>query len=68
MDKIFLSAQAKEVEKIYSILRQAPEIRAARIHKVKKLIDQGLYQVETGALAERMIREYLWELNWKGRF
>ena len=62
-DKVDLSDQSKEMKKIYTAQQMAPDIRTDRVNEVKQLIDQNRYQVDSNAVAEKMIRESIFELN-----
>ena len=58
-----LSDQSKEMKKIYVVQQMAPDIRTERVNEVKKLIEEDRYQVDSQAVAEKMIRESIFELN-----
>jgi len=62
-DRVDLSDQSKEMKKIYAVQQIAPDIRMERVNKVKKLIEQDRYQVDSQAVAEKMIREFIFELK-----
>jgi negative regulator of flagellin synthesis FlgM len=62
-DRVDLSDQSKEMKKIYVVQQMAPDIRTERVNEVKKLIEQDRYQVNSQAVAEKMIRESIFELN-----
>ena len=62
-DRVDLSEQSKEMQKIYNVLQMTPEIRPERVNDVKKLIEENRYQVESKAVADKMIRESIFELN-----
>jgi flagellar biosynthesis anti-sigma factor FlgM len=62
-DRVDLSDQSKEMKKIYVVQQMAPDIRTERVNEVKKLIEQDRYQVDSQAVAEKMIRESIFELN-----
>jgi len=62
-DKVDLSDQSKEMKKIYTAQQMAPDIRTDRVNEVKQLVDQNQYQVDSKAVAEKMIRESIFELN-----
>jgi negative regulator of flagellin synthesis FlgM len=62
-DRVDLSDQSKEMKKIYVAQQIAPDIRTERVNEVKKLIEQDRYQVDSQAVAEKMIRESIFELN-----
>jgi len=58
--KAFL-AQSKEMEKIISLLRSTPELRTERINEIKKLIQEKRYQIDSNAIAKKMIKYFLLE-------
>jgi flagellar biosynthesis anti-sigma factor FlgM len=62
-DKVDLSDQSKEMKKIYTAQQMAPDIRTDRVNEVKKLIEENRYQVDSKAVAEKKIRESIFELN-----
>ena len=62
-DKSFLSARGQDMEKIFSVLKNTPDVRADRVALLKKLIEDGRYHVSIDDLAEKMIKDSLWELN-----
>ena len=62
-DRVDLSDQSKEMKKIYTAQQMAPDIRTEKVDQVKKSIDENRYQVDTKAVAEKMIQESIFELN-----
>jgi flagellar biosynthesis anti-sigma factor FlgM len=62
-DRVDLSDQSKEMKKIYTVQQMAPDIRTEKVNEIKKLIEQDRYQVDSQAVAEKMIRESIFELN-----
>ena len=62
-DKVDISDQSKEMKKIYTVQQMAPDIRTDRVNEVKKLIEENRYQVDSKTVAEKMIRESIFELN-----
>jgi len=62
-DRVDLSDQSKEMKKIYTAQQMAPDIRTDKVNAVKKSIEENSYQVDSGAVAGKMIRESLSELN-----
>jgi flagellar biosynthesis anti-sigma factor FlgM len=62
-DRVDLSDQSKEMKKIYTVQQMAPDIRTEKVNEVKKLIEQDRYRVDSQAVAEKMIRESIFELN-----
>lgn len=62
VDKVELSDQSKEMQKIYDALQTSPDVRAEKVSTLKKLIQEDRYQVDSEALADKMIRESLLDL------
>ena len=62
-DRVDLSPQSKEMQKIYNVLQATPDVRTERVAEVKKLIEEERYQVESKVVAEKMIKESILELN-----
>jgi len=63
LDKKALLAQSGEMKKIDNIIRSTPELRTERINKIKKLIEENRYQVDSNAIAKKMIKDFLLELE-----
>ena len=61
-DKVELSAESKEMQKIYEVLKSTPDVRAEKVSELKKQVQEGSYQVDSGAVAEKMIKESLLDL------
>ncbi len=62
-DKVDLSDQSKEMKKIYNVQQMAPDIRTDRVNEVKKLIEENRYQVDSKAVADKMIKESIFDLT-----
>jgi len=62
-DRVDLSEHSKEMKKIYTAQQMAPDIRTDRINAVKQLVDQNRYQVDSNAVAGKMIQESIVELK-----
>ena len=62
VDKVELSAQSKEMQKINDVLEMTPDVRAERVAELKKLVQQGGYQVDSEAVAEKMINQSIIDL------
>ena len=61
-DKVDLSDQSKEMKKIYNAQQMAPDIRTDRVNEVKKLIEEDRYQVDSKAVADKMVRDSIFDL------
>ena len=62
-DRVELSAQSKEMQKLHDTLNMTPEMREERVREVKALIEKGEYRTDSDKIAGKMIREALLELN-----
>ena len=62
VDKVELSGQAKEMQKIHDALQASPDVRAEKVSTLKKLIQEDQYQVNSDAVAGKMIKESLLDL------
>jgi len=62
-DKVDLSSQSKELNKISEALAAAPDVRAEKVEALKKQVESGQYQVDSDTVAEKMIKEFLFDFN-----
>jgi len=62
-DRVDLSAESREIKKIHDVLATTPEVRTERVEALKKLVESGQYEVNSGTLAEKMIKDFLSEMN-----
>lgn len=62
-DKVDLSAQSKEMKKVHEVLAAAPEVRAEKVAALKQQVESGQYRVDSDAVAEKMLKEFLFDLN-----
>ncbi len=62
-DSVYLSSEAKELEKIHDILEGTPDMRAEKVGILKKAIESGQYQIDNGTVADQMIKDALLEFN-----
>jgi len=61
-DKVELSSQSKEMQKIYDMVQLAPDVRAEKVASLKKAIQEGSYKVDSDAVADKMIKDSIFEL------
>jgi negative regulator of flagellin synthesis FlgM len=61
-DKVELSVQSKEMQKVYEVLQTTPDVRDEKVSALKESIQQGQYQIDGEALAGKMIRESILDL------
>jgi len=62
VDKVELSAESKELKKINDVLEMTPDVRAERVAELKKLVDEGRYQVDSEGVAEKMLNQSIIDL------
>jgi negative regulator of flagellin synthesis FlgM len=62
-DKVDLSAESKEMKKIYDVLASTPDTRTERVAELKKLVETGQYQVKSEDVADKMVKDFILELN-----
>ena len=60
-DKVEISSQSRELQKIHDILAQTPDIRSEKVAALKKEVAEGRYQVSAENIAAKMIQEILVE-------
>jgi negative regulator of flagellin synthesis FlgM len=61
-DKVEISAQSRERQKIYDLIQTTPDVRAEKVATIKKMIQEGNYQVDNDAVAEKLIEESILDL------
>jgi negative regulator of flagellin synthesis FlgM len=62
-DRVELSPQSRDMKKIHEILAATPEIRTEKVAALKQAIAEGTYKVKAEDIAEKMIQEFVLELN-----
>ena len=63
-DTVEISESAKRIQEAKSELEKIPETRADRIAELKNQIESGTYQVDAEKVADKMIRESLFN-DWE---
>jgi negative regulator of flagellin synthesis FlgM len=62
-DRVELSPQSQDMKKIHEILATTPEMRTEKVAELKKAIADGTYRVKTEDLADKMLKEMVFESN-----
>ncbi|UOE99917.1 flagellar biosynthesis anti-sigma factor FlgM [Bdellovibrio reynosensis] len=57
--KVELSPRAQEAKRIKELAMSAPDVDEAKVAKFRKLIDEGKYNVDAKAIADKMVDEHL---------
>lgn len=60
-DKVELSSNSRDVQKMQEILAQTPEMRMEMIEALKKEINEGTYRVDSRDIADKMLDDLLEE-------
>lgn len=55
--KVDISKRAQDIRKAKEIAMATPDIDEAKVARLQKLIDEGNYKVDAGAIAEKMLTE-----------
>ena len=62
-DRVELSPQSRDMKKINEILATTPEMRTEKVAELKKAIAEETYRVKTEDLADKMLKEMVFESN-----
>ncbi len=57
-DRVELSANGSQIERLKKTMQVAPDFRADKVAKLKEQIEAGTYQVEGKAVAEKMLQTW----------
>jgi negative regulator of flagellin synthesis FlgM len=60
-EQIALSAKAKGIQKTLETVQTSPDIRSEKVAEIKNQIANNTYQVNSEALAEKILQEILTE-------
>lgn len=61
-EKVDLSTQAKDIQLAKKVLDSLPEIREEKVQELKDRIEKGLYNVDSGKIADKMVGESLLDI------
>jgi len=62
-DRVDLSPEAKDMQKIHDAVSAAPDVRAEKVEALQKMVQENRYQVDSSAVADKMVRQALLDLN-----
>jgi negative regulator of flagellin synthesis FlgM len=65
VDKVVLSPKAREIQDARRQLDTVPDVDASRVEALRFKVETGVYQIDGGQIAERMLQEMT--LNHKGQ-
>lgn len=58
-DRVELSSNSVDVQKMHDILQQTPDVRTDRVRSLKQQIENGEYQVDPHKVADQMLKSLL---------
>ena len=58
-ERVDLSAEAKDFQRIRQMLDQIPDVREEKVQELKDRIESGNYKVDSGKVAAKMLGESL---------
>lgn len=58
-ERVELSSRAREIHKARRLLEKVPDVRADKVARIKKAIEEGTYEVSSREVASSMLREAL---------
>jgi flagellar biosynthesis anti-sigma factor FlgM len=58
-ERVDLSAEAKDFQRIRQILDETPDVREGKVRELKDRIESGNYAVDSGKVAAKMLGESL---------
>jgi negative regulator of flagellin synthesis FlgM len=58
-ERVNLSAEAKDFQRIRQILDETPDVREEKVRELKDRIESGNYAVDSGKVAAKMLGESL---------
>jgi flagellar biosynthesis anti-sigma factor FlgM len=61
-DRVDLSPSFRMIKKIEEVALAAPDTRAGKVAELKKQVESGTYQVNSAAVAGKMMKESILEL------
>jgi len=61
-EKVDLSSMAKDIQQVRRLSDQISDTREAKVVELKNQVESGMYQVDAGKVAEKMLGESLIDL------
>lgn len=58
-DTVNISEAAKEIQEVRQQLDEIPDVRTEKVQQLKKEIENGTYEINSEKIAEKMLRESL---------
>ena len=61
-DNVIFSTRSKDMQKLYEIIKETPDVREEKVAFLKRAIQEGKYSVDSETLAEKILNESLLDL------
>ena len=58
-EKVELSSRAKDIQRIKNAVANVPEVRAEKVSRLKRSIEEGTYNVKGEEVARKIVKESL---------
>ena len=55
-EKVEISPQAREIQRLKSLLEEIPDVREKKVEEVRRLIQEGRYEVDLNVVSDRMLQ------------
>ncbi|PIQ96525.1 MAG: flagellar biosynthesis anti-sigma factor FlgM [Nitrospinae bacterium CG11_big_fil_rev_8_21_14_0_20_56_8] len=65
-ENVNVSSQAKDIQAALQAARSAPDIRVEKVERIKQLIAQGKFHVDSRDLAEKILKDIISESKFPG--
>ena len=58
-DTVKISEEARELQETQKVMENMPDVRVEKVAKIKNQIENGTYEVKSGKIAEKMVKDSL---------
>ena len=58
-DTVKISEEARELQETQKVMENMPDVRVEKVAKIKNQIENGTYEVKSGEIAEKMVKDSL---------
>jgi flagellar biosynthesis anti-sigma factor FlgM len=55
-EKVDISPEAREIQRLKALLEEIPDVREKKVEEVRRLIEEGRYQVDLNAVSDRILQ------------
>ena len=60
-EQIVLSSKAKGIQQAQEVVKNSPDVRTEKVNRIKKEIAEGRFSVDSGELAEKILKDIITE-------